>query len=270
MKIRIISLFVAVCLILCALASCTSGNTPADTTDKPADTTNKPTETTKKPEDVTTKDPDIDENGLPLKRTLYNNDPGDISALALFEMNFTGKIDIKKRTGFGYAIDAQMSEDGILTQRDDRPITWDAKSSNQQWTWDGTFHYMPYTYYKDGITINEIIMGDVTGWSWKYDADYKPIDPVYFENFDHLQIWYTDDPNGTWTRWDCTVTGDKNWPSDEPTLRGTPTQAIQFIGPNVTAKFFIMYDPDPQKCELWTGVGTNSFYGIYDPANGQQ
>ncbi len=263
MKKRITALFAAVCLILCSLASC---NSPADS---PDETTKNPTETTKKPVDVTTKEPEFDENGLPLKRTLYNNDPTVYSAIDLIEIGFNGKIDNKKRTGYGFAIDIQMSEDGILTQREDKPINWYTKTDTAQRTWDGSFHYMPYTFYKKGITINEIIIGDVTGWAWEKDADGNPVNQWYYEDYDDLQIWYTDDPDGAWTRWDCKVTGDKNWPSDEPTMRGTCTQAIQFIGPNVTAKYFLMYDPDPQFCEIWIGVGTNSFYGIYDPANVQ-
>ncbi|MBP5255828.1 MAG: hypothetical protein J6Z80_02110 [Clostridia bacterium] len=274
---RIIALITAALMLALALASCSAGGTdkpagttakPAETTEKPAEeTTNKPAEETTEKEVVTTNDPFIDENGLPTVRTLYNNDPGNISPLALADFGFTGKIDIKKRTGYGYAIDAQMSEDGELTPRVDREINWTGKSNSAQWTWDEKFHYMPFTFYKDGVTINEIIMGEVTSWGWERDADGNFVNPAYFSDFDRLQIWYTDNPDDTWTRWDCKATGDRNWPSDEPTLRGTPTQAIRFIGPDVTAKYFMMYDPDPQETELWTGVGTNSFYGIYDPAN---
>ena len=260
---RIISLVAAALALILALALCTSGgNEPADTTAKPADTTAKPAETTEKP--AVTTEPE-DENALPTVRTLYNNDPGDISALALADFGFAGKIDIKKRTGFGYAIDVQISEDGKLIPREDRPISWENRKGDTQFTWDGAFHYMPFTYYKDGITINEIIMGDVTSWKGN-DADGNP-NWTLFTDYDRLQIWYADDPDGVWTRWECKVTGDPNWPSDEPTMRGTATQAIQFIGPDVTAKYFLMYDPDPQVCELWTGAGNNSFYGIYDPAN---
>ncbi|MBR5767470.1 MAG: hypothetical protein IKX86_02175 [Clostridia bacterium] len=267
---KIIAFLIVLALAVSVFAGCSGGNANpgGDTTAKQGGTDSKPEdtkksgETTPKAEDTTKKAEETDDpNALPTVRTLYNNDTNNISKVALLDFGFEGKVVINKRTAFGYAPNVVMSPEGILScEAGLDSVAWDVKPavSQTQWTWDGTNSYMPFTYYRAGITINEIIMADVTNWS--------PETPV-FKDYSDLQIWYTDDPEDTWTRWDCEVKGTENWPSDEPNLRGTYRQCIQFIGPEVTAKYFIMWDESPAKCELWTVAGGCSFYGVYDPAN---
>ncbi len=109
------------------------------------------------------------------------------------------------------------------------------------------------------MTVNEFVIGDINNWHTE-EADKAP-----FADIGDLEIWYTDNPNGTWTKWEgVTATSFENL--DNGLLWGTYAQGISFTGSDITGKYFILYDPDPQVGEFFFAVNYASPAVIYNPA----
>ncbi len=169
----------------------------------------------------------------------YEADLGDIRFLHLRNELVAGNF-----------LDVSFEEDGTLYYDGMQKKTGEFNA----WTNSGKVKSFPYVGYQTPVSINELIIGDLTGWS--------PETPM-FTDYSDLEIYYTDDINGVWNKMDCTVV-----PYDcNHELNGTYIQGIRFIAKElITAQYFMIYDADPAKNELWLAGST--FTAVYDPANG--
>jgi len=122
---------------------------------------------------------------------------------------------------------------------------------------DGTTKTFPYVDYKTPINANEMIIADFTGW-----VDEARTTPKYTD-YEDLEIYYSNDVSGTWTKIETTVVPY----NCDRELKGTWAQGFRFqFEETVTAQYFMLYDPDPKANEL--SVTGNTFYAVFDPSNG--
>ena len=258
------ALFIALVMVLAVFASCQTndvkpgGDTtvPKQTDDRT--TTNAP-ETVPKPVDETTKrqeETTEDENALPTVRTIYSND--NRSKLQLLDHGVDGKIVNKLVQGKGFMVDGTIDEDGkaeaLIADWD--KITVDAHTTN-----DGEHTYFPFIGFTREITINEFVIGDLISWLGN-DENGNP-KWTLFTDYDRLAVWYTDNPNGTWSKWDCTCEPFEN--PDNGILFGTFDQGLSFKGGDVTARYFMVYYPDPQINEIYFNSNNAAPAAIYNP-----
>ncbi len=270
---RILALVIALSLVAVLFAACAAdGPAPAGTTAGTPGTSEKPSETTPKPEETTVEktettpkqeETEPQETELPTKRTIYSTDTRD--ALTLFQHGVNAKVVNNLNLGKGYVCDGVMDPDGKLEADG---AEWDtvfiaSDTSGARFTNDGEHKYFPFAGYTRPITFNEIIIGDVTHWTWEKDVDDEYINPKLYTDYSDLEVWYTDNPNGTWIKWDVTVSGFEN--NDFGELWGTYAQGIRFTGEDVTASYFLIYDPDPQVNELLFVCNYAAPAAIYNP-----
>ena len=269
---KIFALLIALVMVIAVFASCQNAgpNTGNDTTAKNNDqqTTAKAPETEPKGgDDTTAKTEDTSaapEGGLPTKRTIYSTDTRD--KLTLLDHGVDGVVVNNLAQGKGFAVNAVIDADGKIEAD---IADWDvvntgagAHMTNEESSNGATFKYFPFVGYTEALTINEIIIGDVSHWKGE-DENGNPNWTLYTDYSD-LEVWYTDNPNGTWTKWECTCTSFEN--PDNGILWGTYAQGLSFKGADVTARYFIIYDPDPQLGELYLIQNVAGMAAIYNPA----
>ncbi len=235
-----------------------NSNKPEGTTAKASETEPKGNETTEDKGGETTPKQEEDPNALPTKRTIYSTDDRD--KLALFEQGVDGQVVNTLNLGKGMAVNGVMDADGKFEAQ---IAEWDVISVNGQKTLDDEGNkYFPFVGYTKPITINEFVIGDINNWN-NYDADGNP-NWTQFTDYDRLEVWYTDNPNGTWTKWEgTTASGFENL--DNGLLMGTYAQGISITGPDITASYFLLYDPDPKLNELWLVCNKACPEVIYNP-----
>ncbi|MBQ4065115.1 MAG: hypothetical protein IJD10_03345 [Clostridia bacterium] len=155
------------------------------------------------------------------------------------------------------AINLKVKADGSYTSSSSN-WNWTSAypdSGIAQFTYDGNFKYFPYVGYKEAVTANELVIGNVTGWS---------ATAAQFQDYDDLQVYWSNDPaNDGWTL----ISSNNSWYNCDVELNGTYTHGgIKFVFDDaISAKYFLLYDPDPTKNELWLSCGT--FTAVYDVAN---
>ncbi len=255
------SLLIALVMVIAVFASCQN---PGKTDDGKGTTVPKQTDdktTTAAPatdpapatsEIVTDEATEPVEQGLPKVRTIYSTDTR--SLLELLDHGVDGKVVNNLTQGKGVIVNATIDGDGKVEAA---IAEWDVINTNiSQYTNDGKNKYLPFIGFTKELTVNEFILGDVT--HWRGEGNY-----TLFTNYSKLEIWYTDNPNGTWTKWDCTCESFEN--GDNGILWGTYAQGLSFKGPDVTARYFLMYDPDPQENELWFVCNVAGPAVIYNP-----
>ncbi|MBQ4065795.1 MAG: hypothetical protein IJD10_06810 [Clostridia bacterium] len=153
------------------------------------------------------------------------------------------------KTYYGNAIDLVINPNGTVVSANGN-WSWYQKKTDYQFLYDGSYHYYPYVAYAGGITINELIIGDVSHWNSS---------AVKYTDYGDLEIYCTNDPNGTWSRISCTVVGY----NCDVELDGTYMQGIRFIFDiDVTATYFLLYDASPAVTELWLASAT--FTGVFN------
>ncbi|MBR5767471.1 MAG: hypothetical protein IKX86_02180 [Clostridia bacterium] len=271
---KIFALLVALVMVIAVFASCQKpGTNPGnDTTAKSEgnDTTAKAPETEPKGgDDTTAKTEDTSaapEGGLPKKRTIYSTDTRD--KLTLLDHGVDGVVVNDLNQGKGFAVDAVIDSDGKIEAT---IADWDVVNAGagghmtyEEGSNGATFKYFPFVGYTQELTINEIVIGDVSHWGHDSDGQGGWVGLDIFDDYDRLEVWYTDNPNGTWTKWNCTCTSFAN--PDNGILWGTYAQGLSFRGEDVTARYFIIYDPDPQLGELNLIQNVAGMAAIYNPA----
>ncbi len=269
-KATVIVLVLALLVSIFAACQPKTPDNPGENSNKPEGTTAKAPETEPKGNDTTedkggetTPKQGEDPEALPTKRTAYSTDPRD--KLTLFEHGVENlEINNKLVLGKHVAVNGVMDADGKFEAD---LVQWDVISTDGnacQFTNDGTNKYFPFIGFTKPITINEFVIGDLSAWKWEHDADGNVIDPFKFEDIGDLEIWYTDNPNGTWTKWEGT-TASSFENLDFGLLWGGYAQGISITGPDITGSYFLMYDPDPQEGEFWFCVNTVAPMVIYNP-----
>ncbi|MBR5767473.1 MAG: hypothetical protein IKX86_02190 [Clostridia bacterium] len=264
---KITALIIALIMVLAVFAGCQGGEVKPgnDTTVKQGNDTKKADDTTKKAEETTNKTEETtpkaeeteDPNALPTKRTAYTTDPR--TKLDLLDQGVDIVLVPSFVQGKGVIVNAVMDSDGKI---DAEIADWDVINTNcAQFTNDGKNKYFPFIGFKKAVTINEAVIGDVTAWCGN-DEDGNPKWTLYTDYSD-LEVWYTDNPNGTWTKWECTAEPFEN--PDFGILYGSYPQGISFKGEDVTARYFLIYDPDPKEGELWIACNLASPAVIYNP-----
>ena len=123
---------------------------------------------------------------------------------------------------------------------------------------DGEHTYFPFVSYTRDLVINEFILGDVTHWIADDFGDY-----TLFTDYDRLELWYTSNPNGVWTKWDCVCEPFEN--PDNGELWGTYAQGIRFKGNDITARYFVVRAVDPQPDELLFVCNYAAPAAVYNP-----
>ncbi|MBQ7603955.1 MAG: hypothetical protein IJU75_03280 [Clostridia bacterium] len=110
-------------------------------------------------------------------------------------------------------------------------------SDGAQATYDGTWHYGAIRNYGEPIKFNEIIHGDF-GPAW-WGGDKRA-------DLSGLQIWYSDNANGPWTKWDATasVLPDGSGYLADDIVCGSYTQVIDYKGSEITAQYIVVIDTD--------------------------
>ncbi len=148
----------------------------------------------------------------------------------------------------GTVVNATINEDGTLTHGG-----FQAQAGVfSAWPFDGATKLFPYVEHKVPVSVNEMVIGDVSHWHQL---------PLYTDYAD-FEIYYTNDVNGTWTK--ANVTGSSYDCTQE--LNGTYPQGMRFVfDETVTAKYFMLYDPAPKANEVYLHGST--FSAVYDPAN---
>ncbi len=125
------------------------------------------------------------------------------------------------------------------------------------YVFDGATKNFPYISYTSPVSANEMVIADRSGW-----ADESKTAPKYTD-YEDLEIYYADEMTGTWTKIETTVVPY----NCQQELRGGWAQGFRFqFEETVTAKCFLLYDPNPQANELQ--VTGNTFYAVYEPTNG--
>ena len=252
------ALLIALVMVVAVFASCQNPGKQGNDTTVPKQTDDKTT--TEAPatepapatsELVTDKATEPVEEGLPKVRTIYSTDTR--SLLELLDHGVDGKVVNNLTQGKGVIVNGTIDNDGKVEAA---IAEWDVINTNtSQHTNDGKNKYFPFIGFTRELTVNEFILGDVSNW---HGEGY-----TLFTDYSRLEIWYTDNPNGTWTKWDCTCESFEN--PDNGILWGTCAQGLSFKGADVTARYFLMYDPDPQENELWLISNLASPAVIYNP-----
>ncbi len=152
----------------------------------------------------------------------------------------------------GHVINDVMNADGTLSAGNIRP----EPGVFYAYLNDGATKSFPYVGYKNPISVNELVIGDVSHW--------HPETPI-FTDFASFEIYYTDDMNGAWTKADFTgISYDCG-----KELNGTYQQGIRFVlDETVTAKYFLLYHPNPETKAIHLSGST--FTAVFDPANGTE
>ena len=271
---KITAILTVFILIVSLMASCAEGGTKpsgtsADTTPKAQETTKKPEETTQKTEETTQKTEETtvkeevtalpeEEYTLPTKRTIYSTDTRD--KITLFDHGVNASVVNKYNLGKGYVMDGVFDSDGMLEAPD---TEWDkifiaSSSDGGRKTNTGEHTFFPFVSYTRELTVNEFIIGDVTHWLADDFGEF-----TLFTDYDRLELWYTDNPNGVWTKWDATVSPFEN--NDNGELWGTYAQGIKFTGEDITARYFVVRAVDPQPDELMFVCNYAAPAAVYNP-----
>ncbi len=269
-KATVIVLVLALLVSIFAACQPKTPDNPGENSNKPEGTTAKAPETEPKGNDTTedkggetTPKQEEDPNALPTKRTIYSTDTRDL--LTLFEHG----VDISNlqvintlNLGKNWVVNGVMDADGKLEAD---IAEWEVvDTTGAHHLNDGKNKYFPFLGYTKSITINEILLGDVAAWNWERDADGNVIDPFKFEDIGDIEIWYTDNPNGTWKKWEgTTATSFENL--DNGILWGGYAQGISITGPDITGSYFLIYDQDPQENEFYTIANFACPSAIYNP-----
>ncbi|MBR5767472.1 MAG: hypothetical protein IKX86_02185 [Clostridia bacterium] len=233
----------------------TSGKN-VETTPKAEDTTKKVEETTPKAED-TTKEAEVteDPNATPTVRTMYGVDQRDKLTLLDHGVDPNLKIVNTLTAGKSFAVDATIDADGKLEAE---VVDWNVimmgQTSDAHTTNDGKHTYFPFVGFTEAVTVNELVIGDCSNWN--------PETPL-FTDYGKLKVWYTDNPNGTWTESNWTASSFEN--PDNGLLWGTYAQGISFTGEDVTARYFIIWYPDPLVDEIYFTSNSVCPAVIYNP-----
>ncbi|MBQ7603739.1 MAG: hypothetical protein IJU75_02180 [Clostridia bacterium] len=274
---KIISVFLVIAMIAAFAACQNPGNIPAGTSGTPSETKEKPSgdsskkeEATAHSEEVTTvKDeetaPKEDETSaaeeeytVPVKRTIYSTDTRN--KIELFDHGVNANVVGSYNLGKGYVTDGVFDSDGMLEAPD---TEWDkifiaSSTEGARKTNDGEHTYFPFVSYTRDLVINEFILGDVTHWIADDFGDY-----TLFTDYDRLELWYTSNPNGVWTKWDCVCEPFEN--PDNGELWGTYAQGIRFKGDDITARYFVVRAVDPQPDELLFVCNYAAPAAVYNP-----
>ncbi|MBQ7603737.1 MAG: hypothetical protein IJU75_02170 [Clostridia bacterium] len=256
------ALLIALVMVLAVFASCQTNDVkPGGDTTVPKQTDDKTT--TEAPatepapatsEIVTDEATEPVEDGLPKVRTIYSAD--NRSKLQLLDHGVDGQVVNSFVQGKNFVVDGKIDSDGKVEAA---IAEWDVIETNgAQYTNDGSHTYFPFIGFKKDVTINEVIIGDVSAWRGDYN-----IETDLYTDYADLEIWYTDNPNGTWTKWECTASSFEN--PDNGILYGSYPQGISFKGEDITGRYFMVYDPDPQVIELWIACNLASPAVIYNP-----
>jgi len=153
---------------------------------------------------------------------------------------------LSTRRYLGVLADVDIKDDNTISFRADS-IDWTNNSLTYlyQWTVPGNgIRFSYFVGYAKPVTVNELIIGDITHW----------IKDEYKDDLETLMVYSAIDPNGTWTKIETT---NVRYNCDEE-LSGTYNFGgirLLFDEP-VTAYYFMIVDTDVQSRRLWLSGNT--------------
>ncbi len=159
---------------------------------------------------------------------------------------------LSPRRYLGVLIDVEFKEDNTITYRD---VSSDWTNTDTaylcQWTNAGnriTFSF--FVGYRDAVTANELVIGDITHWIYDTPKD----------DLDTIAIYSATDPNGVWTK---VPTTNVRYDCDEE-LSGTYNfGGLRFLfEEEVTANYFLLVDEDPNGRRLF--LAGNMMCAVYN------
>ncbi len=138
---------------------------------------------------------------------------------------------------------------------DGTAISYNAVDPYFVWTNSGGVNRGAVIYYEAGVTANELLLGELgSNWYGK----------LKLTDFTDLNVWYTDDPTGAWTKIDAEISAHEGVYDQE--LSGSFGQVFRFVfDETVNAKYFLFTHDQAGNEQL--GISSGSFTAVYDPAS---